>query len=118
MKQILILERDELLSLRMGEPLRIMVGGQEITLQADVAVRRASPSKPNVKPKSDDAANWGTMTEQVVPYLQQHGPTRAVEIANALNARRTSIISALTRLLVEGKVKRKGHMTKAKWRAV
>ena len=118
MKQIFILERDELAALRNGEPLRLVLGDQQITIQADV-VRRTphivADGEQNGRRKWGTKNGQTTTTERVMEYLAKHGPATCAEIAQELGAGRAGVASALGRF--KGiRVRRVGTGRRAVWR--
>lgn len=107
MRQIFILERDEMMALRQGQPLVILLGKESITLQADVKKRAYTNG-----PKRN-----GSVTEQVLEFLKQYGHTSAIEITKQLGVKRASVTSALQRMLND-QVKRRGKGRRATWTAI
>lgn len=121
MRQIFILEKDEMTALRGGEPLTIVLGGQTILLQADV-VKRAQPSNNGAvtdrrtKAWKDINRKPTTISERVVEYVRDQGPVTAIEMVNALHASRSAVASALARS--KGiSLRRTGRGRRAVWRA-
>jgi hypothetical protein len=120
MRQIFILEKDELTALRQGEPLVILLGKESITLQADVVRKQAASNgaatDKRTKAYKEANGNRGTITDRVVEYVQDHGPATCKEIAANLGVGRASVASALNRF--KGvKLRRTGKFAKALWRA-
>jgi biotin operon repressor len=118
MKQIFILERDELAALKNGEPLRLVLGDQQITIQADVVRRMpriAAGGEQNGRRKWTMKNGGLSTTERVLECLQKEGPASCVEIAAKLDASRSAVASALGRF--KGiRVRRVGKGRQAKWR--
>jgi CRP-like cAMP-binding protein len=123
MKQIFILEKEELTALRNGEPLMIQLGDQKITLQADVVRKQLKPAPILFRKDMDrrtrayKMANGGkTISDRVIDFVQSSGPMSAVEIAKHLGASRSAVSSALGRF--QGiAVRRTGKNRRAVWRA-
>jgi hypothetical protein len=118
MKQIFILEREELNELKRGEALKIVFGDQIITLQADVPRRPSglelrAPSRNGRRGPSKGV----TITARVAEYLETKGPASALEIAKALGVSPSSVSSPLIR--GRGSLyKRTGKSRNAVWRAL
>ncbi len=117
MRQIFILERDELSALKSGEPLQIILGGQTITLQADV-VRK----QPVAQPISDKRTRAyklengkRTITEKVIDLVREDGPITCAEVSERLGVGRAAVASALARFAGIS-VRRTGRNKKARWR--
>lgn len=97
MKQIFILEREELNDLKRGEALKIVFGDQIITLQADVPRR---PSGHELRASSNGRRGPNgtvSITARVADYLETKGPASVSEISNALGVPRASVSSPLLR---------------------
>ncbi len=110
MKQIFILEREEMDELKRGEPLKIILGDQTITLQADV-IKKAVANKQDRRTR---APGEKTITDQVFDYLEKHGGASAVEISRGMQVSRVAVASALNRF--QGvKVKRSGQGMNVVW---
>lgn len=92
MKQILLLEKGEMQALKSGEALTInLPGGTTIMLQVE-------DPKPNRR-LPDPIQNKGRVSavrSRVVEYLEKHGPSRMVEIRNALGVSASAVSSLLT----------------------
>ena len=124
MKQIFILELHELADLKRGEPLTILLGTQEITLQAEGKrralndpvgnARRRFYSTPPQRRKGRNSKGE-TINEKVFAFLKTNGPTSAVMIARGINELRSSTTSALQRMR-KISVKRTGHLRTGVWR--
>jgi len=110
MRQIFILEKEELDDLRRGEPLKIMFGDQTITLQADV-IRRPFASKGNGVQSLPVGGK--TITDSIPDYIRTHGPASVREISEGMGVPRTAVSSAVTRLTTT--LKRTGHGLTAVW---
>ncbi len=112
MKQIFILEREEIADLRRGAPLKIVLGDQTITLQAEVSGGLRNVHKENVT----TIANGKTITQRVFDHLREHGGATAAEIARALGPgiNRLSVQSALVRYRGT-KFKRSGRRPNLVW---
>jgi len=121
MKQIFILEKEELAALRSGEPLMIRLGDQTITLQADVVRKNNRVPENEVRwdkrtraYKKQNGAK--SISDRVIDFVQSSGPMSAVEIANHLGESRSAVASALGRF--QGiAVRRTGKNRRAVWRA-
>lgn len=98
MKQIFILEREEMNELKRGEALKIVFGDQIITLQADVP-RRPSGHELRAPARNGRMGPNGTVsiTAKVADYLETKGPASVSEISNALGVPRASVSSPLLR---------------------
>ena len=123
MRQIFILEKDEMTALRGGEPLTIMLGGQTIVLQADVVKRVQQHSNDNGAVTDRRTIAWKrannkrqTISDRVVEFVKEQGPVTAIEIVNGVHASRSAVASSLARN--KGvTVKRTGRGRRAVWRA-
>lgn len=115
MKQIFILEKEELNELKRGESLKILFGDQTITLQADV-VRRPSGHELRAPMNGRRGPSKGdTITARVAQYLKTGGPASAGEIAKALGVSPASVSSPLIR--GKGTIyKKSGKSRNAIWR--
>lgn len=118
MRQIFILERDELSALRSGEPLQIILGGQTITLQADVVRKQihaeAIVDKRTRAYRMHDGKK--TITEQVIDLVRSDGPMTCAEVSQNLGVGRAAVASALARFAGIS-VRRTGKGRRAVWRA-
>ena len=118
MKQIFILEREEMNELKRGEALKIVFGDQIITLQADVP-RRPSGLELRGRASNGRRGPDGTVsiTARVLDYLETHGPASVQEVANALGVKSGSVSSPLIR--GKGKFyKKTGKGQNAVWRTL
>lgn len=115
MKQIFILEKEELADLRRGEPLKIVLGDQTITLQADV-VKKIPAQNGNGKIRFHAAPGGGvTTTARVLEFLETHGPASVSEISKALGVSGVSVRSPLIRGL-NSIYKKSGRRGNQVWR--
>lgn len=117
MKQIFILEREELNELKRGEPLKIVFGDQIITLQADVPRR---PSGHELRASGNGRRGTGrgvTITARVADYLETKGPASAKEISEFLGVSPASVSSPLIRGRGT-RYKRTGKGSNTVWRAL
>lgn len=98
MKQIFILEREEMNELKRGEALKIVFGDQIITLQADVPRR---PSGMELRGRgigrSRTNGRGTTITARVLEYLETKGPASVEEISKAIGGTGPSVRSPLIR---------------------
>lgn len=120
MKQIFILEREEMNELKRGEALKIVFGDQTITLQADVP-RRPSGLELSGRERATNSRRGPngatTITSRVFDYLGTKGAASVIEIAEALGVERTSVSSPLLR--GKGKIyKRTGKGQNTVWRTL
>ncbi len=96
MRQIFILEKEELEDLKRGEPLKIMFGDQTITLQADVVIRKPLVSKGNGVQSL--AFSEKSITDRIPDYIRTHGPGSVREIADGMGVGRAAVASGVSRL--------------------
>lgn len=116
MKQIFILEREEMNELKRGEALKIVFGDQIITLQADVPRRHSALESRGRGTYVRQGPN-GTVsiTARVLEYLTSNGPASVAEIAKDLDVKSGSVSSPLIR--GKGKFyKKTGKGVSAVWR--
>jgi len=106
MKQILLLEKQDLADLRAGNPMTIALpGGTSIELQVEGPHRIVRPMEEAFqgdnhrrrKRKYRRSRGGGkTHGQRIVDFFAKHGPARAVEVANALGIQRSTVGSTLT----------------------
>jgi len=119
MKQICLLERQDLADLKAGNPITIALpGGGSFQLQAEGPHRapkedgRITVTQTYTHPEDNDngrrkytrrrkkhrrARGGGkTNVQRVVDFLERHGPAKAVDISDALGTGRSTVGSALT----------------------
>ena len=124
MRQIFVLNRDELTALKNGEPLTMILGDQQITLQGEAPLRRQGNGRNN--PPDGSTGRLGiyrrgsdvggrTITDRVQEYLEAGNIGGVSAISEALDASRMAVASALTRN--RGVLyKKRGKGLKAIWR--